>query len=84
VPVHHLAFRTPSIDFQVWVQDGDKPLPRKYVITTKWMTGAPQNGVELTDWNLAPRIDDTVFTFTPPAGARKIDFLRAGALVSER
>ena len=84
VAVHHLAFRTPSIDFQVWVQDGDKPLPRKYVITTKWMTGAPQNGVELTDWNLAPRIDDTVFTFTPPAGARKIDFLRAGALVSER
>jgi hypothetical protein len=84
VAVHHLAFRTPSIDFQVWVQDGDKPLPRKYVITTKWMTGAPQNGVELTDWDLAPRIDDSVFTFTPPAGARKIDFLRAGALVSGR
>jgi hypothetical protein len=84
VPVHHLAFRTPSIDFQVWVQDADKPLPRKYVITTKWLTGAPQNGVELTDWNLAPRIDDSAFTFTPPAGARKIDFLRAGSMVSPR
>lgn len=73
---HHLAFRGREVDFQVWVEDGDKPLPRKYVITTKWMTGAPTFGISMTNWNLTPRLDDTAFVFTPPAGARKIDFLK--------
>ncbi len=79
--VHHLAFRTTSVDFQVWVDDGERPLPRKYVITTKWMTGAPQNGVVLTNWDVSPRIDPAVFSFTPPPGAMKIDFLKAGAMM---
>lgn len=30
----HLAFRGPDIDWQIWIEDGDRPLPRKYVITT--------------------------------------------------
>jgi hypothetical protein len=76
VKAHHLAFRTPSIDFQVWVGDGDLPLPYKYIITTKWTTAAPQFGVELTDWNVSPTIDDAVFSFSPPPSARKIEFLK--------
>ncbi len=76
VKTHHLAFRTPSIDFQVWVGEGDHPLPYKYIITTKWTTAAPQFGVELTNWNLSPTVDDAVFTFTPPPGARRIEFLK--------
>ena len=31
----HLAFRNPRVDWQIWVQKGDEPLPLKYVITTK-------------------------------------------------
>lgn len=72
---HHLAFRASAIDFEVWVLDGDRPLPLKYVITEKWTTGAPQFAVELSDWNVTPTIDDSTFTFTPPPGAMQIEFL---------
>ena len=47
VRTHHLAFRGREVDWQIWIEDGDRPLPRRYLITTKWMTGAPQFGVAL-------------------------------------
>ena len=46
------------------------------MITTKWMTGAPQFGITLTDWNLSPQIDDKTFVFEAPAGSRRIDVLK--------
>jgi len=72
---HHLAFRSSAVDFEVWVLDGDRPLPAKYVITEKWTTGAPQFAVELSDWNVTPTIDEEMFTFTPPPGAMQLEFL---------
>jgi hypothetical protein len=64
------------VDWQIWIEDGERPLPRRYLITTKWMTGAPQFGVELNDWNVSPQIDDKTFVFEAPAGARKVDVLK--------
>jgi len=37
----HLAFRNPDVDFQIWIQEGANPLPRKYVITSTQVAGAP-------------------------------------------
>lgn len=71
----HLAFRAPHIDWQIWVQQGAQPLPRKLVITTRDLTGAPQFAVTVTKWNLKPTFGAQTFTFTPPAGAKKVDFL---------
>ena len=34
VPCDHYAFRNVDVDWQIWIQQGDKPLPRKLVITT--------------------------------------------------
>jgi hypothetical protein len=75
VECHHLAFRTPTVDWQLWVKAGDEPLPMKYVITTKWMTGAPQYSVELSDWNTKPMIVPGRFRFAVPTGAVKLDAL---------
>ncbi len=77
VKTTHLAFRAADVDWQIWIEDGDRPLPRKYVITTKWTTGSPDFSVEFSDWNLSPKIDKATFSFTPPKGAKKIDFLTA-------
>lgn len=70
---HHLTFRKDDVDLQLWVQVGEKPLPMKYVITTKWITGAPQFEVALRDWNTNPQIKDRTFTFAVPEGARKLE-----------
>jgi hypothetical protein len=76
VPCDHLAVRTDrGVDFQVWVAQGSEPLPRRIVITYKDETGQPQFWADLSSWNLAPEISDTFFTFTPPAGADRIQFL---------
>ena len=71
----HLAFRAPHVDLQVWIQEGAQPLPRKMVITTRDLPNAPQFAVTMTKWNLKPTFGAQTFTFTPPAGAKKVDFL---------
>ena len=75
VACHHLAFRGKSVDWQIWIEQGDRPLPRKFIITSKWMTGAPQFSVILKNWDLAPRPAEGFFTFTPAKDMKKIDFL---------
>jgi len=69
----HVAVRQPNVDWQVWVERGSTPLPRKLVITSKTKPLQPQYTAVLT-WNLMPRIDDELFTFVPPAGAVRIKF----------
>ena len=76
VRCHHLAFRGNEVDWQIWIEDGDKPLPKKFIITTKWMTGAPQFTLVVKSWNLSPKITEDMFSFAPPQGAQKIDFIR--------
>ena len=73
-PSHHLAARTDTVDFQIWVADGDRPLPQRVVVTYKQAKGEPQFRAQLSDWNLAPAIDDSTFLAKPPDGAQKIAF----------
>jgi hypothetical protein len=73
VTTDHYAFRQKGADWQLWVQEGEHPLPRKLVITTTSDEARPQYTAEWT-WNTAPSIADREFTFTPPKGAKKITF----------
>jgi hypothetical protein len=67
----HYGFRQADIDWQIWIQRGDYPLPRKLVITTKTDEARPQHTAVYT-WNLAPSFNDAAFTFDPPAGVGKV------------
>jgi len=71
----HLAFRAPDLDWQIWVQEGAQPLPRRIVITTLDLPNAPQFAVTVTRWNLEPSFDAQTFTFTPQAGMKQIELL---------
>ena len=77
VPCHHLAFRTPEVDWEIWIEDGPKPLPRRLVLTDQSVEGSPQMTASLSDWNLAPSFSADFFTFKPPQNAQKIKFLDA-------
>lgn len=74
-PSTHLAFRTPGTDWQIWIADGAKPLPLKFVVTSVDVVGSPQFEVRLSNWNLAPNLADSVFEFKAPAGSQEIDFI---------
>ena len=71
----HLAFRGAEVDWQIWIEDGSKPLPRKFILTSKKVAGEPQFTVVMRSWDLAPKLTDKEFTFVPPKGAKKIEFL---------
>jgi hypothetical protein len=70
----HYAFRQGKIDWQVWITTGSKPLPRKIVITNRADEARPQS-VSMINWNLKPTFKDSVFKFTPPKGASKIEIV---------
>ena len=65
------AFRQQGLDWQIWIQLGDFPLPRKLILTTTDDEARPRHSQLLT-WNLAPSFNDEAFTFDPPDGAQKI------------
>jgi hypothetical protein len=72
----HLAFRNPLVDWQIWIAEGDEPLPRKYVLTTRDDPAQPQYLVFMRNWNLAPESGKAAFVFSAPKDAEKIEFLR--------
>ena len=72
-PCRHYAFHQNDVDWQVWIQDGDAPLPRRLVITTSSERSEPEHDVVMS-WNLSPDFPDKAFVFTPPPGSEKIDF----------
>jgi hypothetical protein len=71
----HLAFRAPSVDWQIWIEEGKRPLVRKLVITSLDMLNAPQFIVMTRSWNLKPGFNDSTFSFKPPQWSQKVEFV---------
>ena len=79
VACDHLAFSAPHVDWQIWVQQGDTPLPRKLVITSRDVLNAPQFTVRIKNWNLSPDVSDELFQFVKPEEAVAIEFITLSA-----
>ena len=73
VPCHHLVFAQETIEWQIWIDAGDQPLPRKIAITYALEPGEPQYTATIRRWKLDPVFPDGFFTFVAPEGAQKID-----------
>lgn len=70
VTCEHLAFRNADTDWQLWVRTGPKPVPCRYVVTSKTVTGAPQYTLTINEWK-----DKKIglLSFVPPAGSKQVD-----------
>jgi hypothetical protein len=68
----HLAFRNFDTDWQLWVEVGERPIPRKMVITSKTLNGAPQYTLRVKEWTTGIEPAAGAFSFTPPAGAKQL------------
>ncbi len=73
VPCHHLVFAQETIEWQLWIDAGPEPLPRKLVITYVQEPGEPQYEATIRRWALSPAFTDALFTFEAPDGARKVE-----------
>src|SRR4051794_10364076 len=72
VECEHLAFRNADTDWQIWVETGTRPTPRKYVITSKAVAGAPQYTLRIKDWKTDAAVGADAFAFKAAADATKV------------
>ena len=75
-PCDHFAFRGEDVDWQIWIERGDRPVPRKVVITTT-SERIPAEHEMVLDWTFAPQLSEQTFAFAAPASAKKIEFQAA-------
>jgi hypothetical protein len=70
----HLLFSRPEVDFQIWVSEGKQPFPRKYVVIETATPSKLALTTFLSNWNIAPAVDDAQFKFVPPKGTQATTF----------
>ena len=73
IPCHHLAFQQATIDWQIWIDAGQRPVPRKVIVTYKRIDGAPRIVARLSKWNFSPYLPESFFDFVAPEGAQQIE-----------
>lgn len=73
VPCRHLVFsQPPGIELELWLENNDKSLPRRLIVTYRSLPGAPNFVAEMSDWNFAIHPTDADFKFEPPPGAERL------------
>jgi hypothetical protein len=77
VATDQYAFREGDIDWQIWIQQGSEPLPRKVVIVNRTDPAYPTYIAQLT-WNVTPTLTDNDFTFQPGPDAKPIRLSSVG------
>jgi hypothetical protein len=71
VETDQYAFREPGLDWQIWIQKGDQPIPRKLVIVDRTDPAGPTYTARLT-WDLSPTLGPDTFAFQPGKDAKSI------------
>jgi peroxiredoxin len=76
---HHVQFIEKHLDWDVWIEDGKRPVVEKFVLdTSKQYPGEKVSityTVKFSDWNVAPKFKDADFALKLPATAEKVDEL---------
>lgn len=77
VPTDHYVFREGDVDWQIWIDQGAAPTPRRIVIVDRSDEARPQYTVNLA-WNTKPTFSDSTFAFNAPANALPIRLTALG------
>jgi hypothetical protein len=72
VECDHLAFRTKEVDWQIWIAQGARPYPCRYVITSKKVKGSPQYTLDIRAWKAGGEVAPDAFKLEIPPGAQKL------------
>jgi peroxiredoxin len=86
VPCHHGKFIQNDVDWEIWVDAGERPLIRKLVpdiakaLAASRAAGMMKDArmemsVAFTNWDVGVKLTDADFAFTPPENAQKVDSL---------
>jgi hypothetical protein len=73
VECDHLAFRGDDVDWQIWIAQGERPYPCRYVITSTKVAGAPQYTLDIRNWKTGAQVASDGFRPEVPAQAKKLE-----------
>src|SRR5262249_24961103 len=76
VTCRHFFFTQASddLEWELWLEDNERALPRRVVVTYRSLPGRPNFIAELAHWDFSSAPPDSEFTFTPPAGVTEVPF----------
>jgi hypothetical protein len=70
----HLAFRSPGVNWEIWIDAGPVALPLRLAVTFTDQPNFPRTMIDFSHWNLHPHLPKSVFLFNKPAGFTEIPF----------
>jgi hypothetical protein len=73
VECDHLAFRTKELDWQIWIAQGEKPYPCRYVITSTKIDQGPQYSIQISDWKTGADVVAEDYSFKNTTAAKKVE-----------
>jgi len=69
----HLVFsQPPKMDLELWLEDNERSLPRRLIVTYHALPGQPNFVADMSDWNFAVHPADADFQFEPPQGVERL------------
>ena len=74
VPCEHFAYMEPSMNLEVWIENGKKALPLRVAMTYKQAPNFPRFMIEYKDWKLNPKLKEDIFVFKAPVNAKQMAF----------
>jgi hypothetical protein len=72
----HVVFEGENLDWQIWIEKGDQPWPRKFVITYKDVEVRPQFMATFRQWEAGVPLEAARFDTSTPSGASEVPMQR--------
>jgi hypothetical protein len=88
VETEHVALRLRSgVDVQLWIRAAEPAVPQRIALNFSTADGRPQFRADFVEWDLDPRVRDSLFELEAPKDAKRIPFMlpprRAAGLAAE-
>jgi hypothetical protein len=83
VKTDHYVFRGPQLDWEIWLQQGEQPLPRKLVIVDRTNAAMPTFTSRLA-WRVDPSLTDADFAFKPGKDDHPIELATYEAVAAKK
>jgi hypothetical protein len=73
-----------DLDVELWLEDTERALPRRFVVTYRSLPGRPIFVADLFDWDFSIKTPDSEFVFRPPAGVTQVELKQSGRTVAPK
>jgi hypothetical protein len=69
---------TDDLDVELWLEDNERSLPRRFVVSYREVPGRPIFVADLFDWDFSINTPESAFVFRPPAGVTRVELRPSG------